>query len=82
MATVFEWFGLKTTRTVFTGLASKPAATVSAGLASKPVVTVSDGLASKSAATVFWFGRQNWQLWFGDLGIKITATVFLFVPQN
>jgi hypothetical protein len=27
-----------------------------------------------------WFGPQNQQLWFGDLGIKITATVPWFVP--
>jgi hypothetical protein len=38
MATVCEWFGLKTTRTVFSGLASKPLVTVSSGLVSKPVV--------------------------------------------
>jgi hypothetical protein len=30
----------------------------------------------------FRFGPQNWQIWFGDLGLKITATVFLFGPQN
>jgi hypothetical protein len=24
---------------------------------------------------VSWFGPQNQQLWFGDLGLKITATV-------
>jgi hypothetical protein len=24
---------------------------------------------------VSWFGPQNRQLWFGDLGLKITATV-------
>jgi hypothetical protein len=71
MATVCEWFGLKTTRTVFIGLASKPVVTVSGGLASKPaamvfadlasksVVTVSGGLASKPGATVSWFGPQN-----------------------
>jgi hypothetical protein len=29
MATLCEWFGIKTTRTVFTGLASKPMVTVS-----------------------------------------------------
>jgi hypothetical protein len=38
MATVCEWFSLKTTRTVFTGLASKSVATVSSGLTSKSVV--------------------------------------------
>jgi hypothetical protein len=30
----------------------------------------------------FWFGHQNRQLWFGDLGLKITATVSWFGPQN
>jgi hypothetical protein len=38
-------------------------------------VMVSPGLASKSVARVFRFWPQNWQLWFGDLGIKIIATV-------
>jgi hypothetical protein len=52
MATVCEWFGQKTTRTVFTGLASKPVTTVSSGLAPKLVVTVSCGLASKPGVTV------------------------------
>jgi hypothetical protein len=28
------------------------------------------------------FGPQNRQLRFGDLGLKITATVSWFVPQN
>jgi hypothetical protein len=28
------------------------------------------------------FGPQNRQLWFGGLGLKITATVSLFRPQN
>jgi hypothetical protein len=30
----------------------------------------------------FQFGPQNRQLWFGDLGLKITATVSWFGPQN
>jgi hypothetical protein len=38
---VYQWFGLKTTRTVFFNLASKPVATIFSGLASKPVATVS-----------------------------------------
>jgi hypothetical protein len=130
MATVYEWFGLKITRTVFTGsasklvvtvsdglaskhavtissgLPSKLAATVSGGLASKSAVIVSDGLASKFAATVsggltlksaatvsadfaskpvvtvFRFEPQNRQLWFDDLGLKITAVVSWFGIQN
>jgi hypothetical protein len=28
------------------------------------------------------FGPQNRQLWFGDFGLKITATISWFVPQN
>jgi hypothetical protein len=52
MATVCEWFGLKTTRTVFAGLASKLVATVSAGLASNSAATVSSGLASTPTTTV------------------------------
>jgi hypothetical protein len=52
MATVCEWFGLKTTRTVFTSLASKPVATVSGGLASKSVATVFYSLASKLVGTI------------------------------
>jgi hypothetical protein len=31
---------------------------------------------------VFWFEPQNRQHWFGDLGLKITATVSWFEPQN
>jgi hypothetical protein len=49
---VYEWFGLKTTRTVSSGSASKPAAMVFTGLASKPVVTVFSSLASKLVAMV------------------------------
>jgi hypothetical protein len=30
----------------------------------------------------FPIGPQNRQLWFGDLGLKITATVSWFEPQN
>jgi hypothetical protein len=48
----FEWFGIKTTRTVFTDLTSKPVVTVSAGLASKLVATVFSSLVSKLVATI------------------------------
>jgi hypothetical protein len=82
MATVCEWFGLKTTQMVFAGLASKPVATVSNGLASKPAAMVSGGLVSKPAVTVF-----------SSLASKLLATVspglaskwvvhFLVEPQN
>jgi hypothetical protein len=33
------------------------------------------GLASKPLGRVSQFGPQNWQLRFGDLSLKITATV-------
>jgi hypothetical protein len=39
-------------------------------------------LASKPLGWVFQFGPQNWPLWFGDLGLKITMTVSSFGPQN
>jgi hypothetical protein len=70
MLTVYEWFGLNTTRTVFTGLASKPVATVSSGLASKPTATVFASLASKLVATVF-----------PGLTLKLVVS-FLVEPQN
>jgi hypothetical protein len=52
MATVCEWFGLKTTRMVFAGLASKLVVTVSNGLASKPAATIFSSLALKPMMTV------------------------------
>jgi hypothetical protein len=69
-STIYQWFGLKTTGTVFSSLASKL------------VVTVSSDLTSKSMAQVFRFGSQNRQLRFGDLGLKITASVSWFRAQN
>jgi hypothetical protein len=67
---------------VFSCLATKLVATVFSGLISKSVATVSSGLASKPVAQVSEFGYQNRQLWFGDLGLKITAMVSSFSPQN
>jgi hypothetical protein len=52
------------------------------GLASKLMATVSPGLASKPLARVSRFGPQNWQLWFGDLGLKITVMISWFGCQN
>jgi hypothetical protein len=41
------------------------------------------GLASKSRWwRVSWFEPQNWQLWFGDLDHKVTATVSWFGSEN
>jgi hypothetical protein len=82
MATVCEWFGLKTTQTVFIGLVSKPVVTISDGLASKSAAAVFAGLASKPVAMVF-----------SSLDSKLVTTVspglalklavgFLVEPQN
>jgi hypothetical protein len=76
----FSQFGLKTDGLGFSVLASKPVVTVFSGLASKPVATVSPGLASKPVGWVFWFGPQNRELQFGDLGLKITMIVSWFGP--
>jgi hypothetical protein len=51
-------------------------------LTSKLVVTVSPGFALKSVARVSHFGHQNRQLRFGNLGLKITALISWFGPQN
>jgi hypothetical protein len=66
----FLWFGVKTDGDGFFGLALKSVATVSPGLTAKPVAQISS------------FGPQNRQLRFGDLGLKIGATIFWFEPQN
>jgi hypothetical protein len=66
----------------FLGSASKPRLTVSPGLASKPVATSFLVWPQKQGWWVSRFGPQNWQLRFGDLAHKITATVSWFGPQN
>jgi hypothetical protein len=82
MATVCEWFGLKTTRMVFTGLASKPMVTVSSGLALKPATTVFAGLASKPVATVF-SSLTSKLLAMVSPGLALKPVVgFLVEPQN
>jgi hypothetical protein len=48
----------------------------------KTTGTVSPDLASKPVAWVSWFESQNRQLWFGDLGLKITVMITCFEPQN
>jgi uncharacterized membrane protein len=76
MATVCEWFGLKTTRTFFASLSSKPAVTVSSGLASKPAVTISAGLSSKPTVTVCeWFELKTTWAIFAGLATKPAAMV-------
>jgi hypothetical protein len=67
---------------MFLGSVSKPRYMVCEWFDLKTTCTVSPGLASKLVARVSRFGPQNWQLWFGDLGLKITAMVSWFGPQN
>jgi hypothetical protein len=82
MATVCEWFDIKTTRTVFFGLALKLVATVSGGLASKPTVTVFSGLTSKPVATVF-FSLASKLVTMVSPGLSSKSVVgFLVEPQN
>jgi hypothetical protein len=82
MATVCEWFGLKTTRSVFAGLASKPVATVSGGLASKPDATVFSGLTSKPVAMVFSSLTSKPVVTVSPGLTSKPAVGFLVEPQN
>jgi hypothetical protein len=52
------------------------------GLASKLVATVSQSFGFKTTATGSWFGPQNQDRLFGDLGLKIIVMVYWFGPQN
>jgi hypothetical protein len=78
----YEWFDLKTTRTVFASLASKLVATVSGGLASKPAVTVFSSLAPKPVATIFSSLTSKLVVTISP-GLASKPTVgFLVEPQN
>jgi hypothetical protein len=91
---VFTGLASKPVSTIFTGLASKPVATVFASLASKLVVTISPHLASKPVVGFLvepqnqggggfsGLGLKISSYRFGDLGLKISATVSWFGPQN
>jgi hypothetical protein len=77
--------------TVSISLASKPTATVFSSLASKLVATVSPGLASKPVVGFLvepenqgggGFPDLGLKTGSSDLGLKITATVSWFGPQN
>jgi hypothetical protein len=68
--------------TVSPGLASKLVATVSPGLASKPVVGFLVEPQNQGGGGFFGLGLKIGSYEFGDLGLKITATVSWFVPQN
>jgi hypothetical protein len=74
MATVCEWFGLKTTQTIFVGLASKPVVMVSSGLASKPAATVSPSLASKPVVGFLVESQNQGGGGFPSLGLKTDSS--------
>jgi hypothetical protein len=92
--TIFASLASKPVATVFAGLASKPVVTVFSSFASKLVVTVSPGLASKpvvgflvepqnqGGGAFFDLGLKTDSYGFGDLCLKITATVSWFGSQN
>jgi hypothetical protein len=86
VVTVSSGLASKSVATVFGGLASKPAVTIFYVLASKPVETVFSSLGSKLVATVSPSLTSKPKWWrvsrFGDLDLKITATVSWFGPQN
>jgi hypothetical protein len=78
----FHWFGLKTCCDSFLQFGLK---TCGDGFSQFGLKTDGGflGLVSKPRWwRVSQFGPQNWQLWFGDFGLKITATVSWFGPQN
>jgi hypothetical protein len=66
----------------FSGLTSKPLGQFVSGLASKPLGWFLLVWPQNRWWRVSWFGAQNMQLWFVDLGIKITAVFSWFGPQN
>jgi hypothetical protein len=66
MSTVYQWFGLKTIRTVFFCFGLK---------------TSGDGFTSKPVTMVSWLGVKIGS-YDGDLDLKITMTVSWFRLQN
>jgi hypothetical protein len=68
--------------TVFSSLALKLVATISLGLALKSAVGFLVEPQNQGGGGFSRFGPQNRQLWFGDLGLKITAMVSWFWRQN
>jgi hypothetical protein len=73
MATVYEWFDLKTTWTIFSSLTSKLVAMVFSSFASKLVVTVSPGLASKPVVGFLIEPQNQGGGGFSGLGLKTNS---------
>jgi hypothetical protein len=68
--------------TVFASLTSKLVATVFSGLASKPVVDFLVEPQNQGGGGFPGLGLKTGSYGFGDLGLKITATVSWFESQN
>jgi hypothetical protein len=81
-AAVFSGLALKLVAMVFSSLASKLVATFFSSLTSKLVATVSPGLASKPVVGFLVEPENQGDGGFPGLGLKITATVSWFGPQN
>jgi hypothetical protein len=72
----------KLAATVFASLTSKLVATVFPGLASKPVVGFLVEPQNQGGGGFPGLGLKTGSYEFGDLGLKITAKVSWFGPQN
>jgi hypothetical protein len=79
---VFASLASKPAAMVFASLASKLAATVFPSLASKPVVNFLVEPQNQGGGGFLGLGLKTDSYGFGDLGLKITATVSWFGPQN
>jgi hypothetical protein len=93
VVTIFSGLASKSLATIFSALDSKSVAMISLGLALKPVVSfliepqnqggggfLDLGIKIVSYGFVIWASKSPRQ--FGGLGLKISTTVFWFVPQN
>jgi hypothetical protein len=69
-------------RRFMSGLASKPVSTIFSSMASKPAVGFLVEPQNQGGGGFFSLGLKTSSYWFGDLGLKITATVSWFGPQN
>jgi hypothetical protein len=75
-STFCQWFGKKTTRMSFLVWPQNQGRRFVSGLASKSLGRVLPIWPQNRLLRVSRFGPQNCQIQFGDLGLKITATVF------
>jgi hypothetical protein len=80
--TVFSSLTSKLVATVFSNVASKLVATISPGLASKPAIGFLVEPQNQGGGGFPRLGLKTGSYGLGDLGLKITATVSWFGPQN